>query len=179
MSESLRPHGLQPTRLLYPWGFPGSNTGVGCHFLLQGIFPTQRSNPCLLLCRWILYHWSTREALDLTGLFKINFEPVDWMLFRLVCQGCHNASYRCGDFNNQNVLSQSSGNCESKITPSAGPGLLGPVSLLADGRLLALHACGPSSVCAHHCYFFACPGVPFYKGICQIGLGSTPMASLI
>ena len=29
------PHGLQPTRLLCPWDFPGKNTGVGCHFLLQ------------------------------------------------------------------------------------------------------------------------------------------------
>ena len=37
----LRPHGLQPTRLLWPWDFPGKNTGVGGHFLLQGIFPTQ------------------------------------------------------------------------------------------------------------------------------------------
>ena len=29
------PHGLQPTRLLHPWDFPGKSTGVGCHFLLQ------------------------------------------------------------------------------------------------------------------------------------------------
>ena len=35
---------------------PGKNTGMGCHFLLQGIFPSQGSNPCLLLGRWILYH---------------------------------------------------------------------------------------------------------------------------
>ena len=35
MSDSLRPHGLQPTRFLCPWDFPGKNTGVGCHFLLQ------------------------------------------------------------------------------------------------------------------------------------------------
>ena len=33
------------TRLLCPWDFPGKSTGVGCHFLLQGIFPTQESNP--------------------------------------------------------------------------------------------------------------------------------------
>ena len=32
--------GLQPARLLCPWNSPGKNTGVGCHFLLQGIFPT-------------------------------------------------------------------------------------------------------------------------------------------
>ena len=35
-------------RLLCPWGYPGKNPGVGCHFLLQGIFPTQASNPCLM-----------------------------------------------------------------------------------------------------------------------------------
>ena len=50
MSSSLRPHGLYPARLLCPWDFPGKNTGVGCHFLLQGIFLTQGSNLSLL-------HW--------------------------------------------------------------------------------------------------------------------------
>ena len=40
--------GLYPTRLLYPWNFPDNNTGVVCHFLLQGIFPAQGSNPCFL-----------------------------------------------------------------------------------------------------------------------------------
>ena len=38
--------------------YPGQNTGVGCHFLLQGIFPTQESNPGLLHCRQILYQLS-------------------------------------------------------------------------------------------------------------------------
>ena len=38
-------------RLLCPWDFPGRNTGVGSHSLLQGIFPTQGSNPNLLHCR--------------------------------------------------------------------------------------------------------------------------------
>ena len=47
---------------LCPWDSPGKNTGVGCHLLLEGIFPTQGSNPCLLHCRRILYHWATREA---------------------------------------------------------------------------------------------------------------------
>ena len=58
MPNSLRPHGLQPTRLLYPWDFPGKDTGVGCHFLPQGIFPTQGLNPDLLHCRQTLYHLS-------------------------------------------------------------------------------------------------------------------------
>ena len=38
-----------------PWDFPGKSTRVGCHFLLQGIFPTQGSNPGLLHCRQMLY----------------------------------------------------------------------------------------------------------------------------
>ena len=45
---TLQSLGLQPTRFLCPWDFPGKNTGVGCHFILQGIFPTQGLNPCLL-----------------------------------------------------------------------------------------------------------------------------------
>ena len=62
MPNSLQPLGLKPTRLLCPWDFPGKNTGLGCHDLLQGIFLTQRSNPLLLHCRQILYHWATRNT---------------------------------------------------------------------------------------------------------------------
>ena len=51
VSDSLRYHGLQPTRLLGPRKFPGKNTWVGCHFLLQGIFPgdpgTEPGSPAL------------------------------------------------------------------------------------------------------------------------------------
>ena len=52
---TLRPYGLSPTRLLRPWDFPGKNTGVGCHFLLQAIFPTQGLNLGLLHCWQFLY----------------------------------------------------------------------------------------------------------------------------
>ena len=50
VSDSLQPHGLLCPwllclRLLCLWDSPGKNTGVGCHFLLQGTFPTQESNP--------------------------------------------------------------------------------------------------------------------------------------
>ena len=58
MSNSLRPQGLEAVRLLCPWDFPGKNTGVGCHFLLQVIFPTQGLNLGLLHCWHILYHLS-------------------------------------------------------------------------------------------------------------------------
>ena len=45
VSDSLRPHGLWPIRLFCPRDFPGKSAGVDCHFLLQGIFPTQELNP--------------------------------------------------------------------------------------------------------------------------------------
>ena len=48
MSDSVRSHGVLPTRVLCPWDFPSKNTEVGCHFLLQGILPMQGSNPSLL-----------------------------------------------------------------------------------------------------------------------------------
>ena len=65
VSDSLRLSGLWPARLLCPRGSPGKDTGVGCHALLQGIFPIQVWNLhllCLLHCRQILYCWATREA---------------------------------------------------------------------------------------------------------------------
>ena len=57
VSDSLRPHGLQPTRLLYPWGFSRHEfPGVGCHSLLQGNLPNPGIEPSLPHCRHILYH---------------------------------------------------------------------------------------------------------------------------
>ena len=43
------------TKLLRPWEFQGKSTGLGCHFLLQGIFPTKGSNPGLLHCGQTVY----------------------------------------------------------------------------------------------------------------------------
>ena len=57
MSTSLQPHGLYS-----PWNCPGQNTGVGSLSFLQGIFPTQRSNPGLLHCRRILYQLSHKGS---------------------------------------------------------------------------------------------------------------------
>ena len=63
VSDSLWPHGLQPVRLLCAWVFPGKNTGVSCHSLLQGIFPTQELNSHLLS----LLHWQA-DSLPLSHL---------------------------------------------------------------------------------------------------------------
>ena len=57
-SHSVMSDSLRPTRLLCPWDFPGKSTGVDCHFLLQGIFPRQGSNPGLPHCRQTLYRLS-------------------------------------------------------------------------------------------------------------------------
>ena len=57
MSVSLPSHGLYS-----PWNSPGPNTGVGSLSLLQGIFPTQGSNPGVPHCRWILYQLSHKGS---------------------------------------------------------------------------------------------------------------------
>ena len=52
---------LQPARLLCPWDFPGKNTGVGCHFLLQGIFLTRYWTCISCIGRRIPYHRATQK----------------------------------------------------------------------------------------------------------------------
>ena len=69
MSDSLWPH-----RLYSPRDSPGQNTGVGSLSLLQGIFPTQGSNPSLLHCRRIVYqlsHQGSPTAKDLPYFFPL------------------------------------------------------------------------------------------------------------
>ena len=69
ISDSLQPHGPYS-----PWNSPGQNTGVGSHFLLQGIFLTQGLNPVLLHCRQILYQLSHKggpRILELGSLFLL------------------------------------------------------------------------------------------------------------
>ena len=51
---------------------PGKKTGVGCHALLQGIFPTQESNPGLSHCGWILCHLSHQESPKNTGVGSLS-----------------------------------------------------------------------------------------------------------
>ena len=50
-----------------PWDFLGKNTGVGCHFFLQGTFPAQGLNPGFLHCRQILYWLSHQGSPRTTG----------------------------------------------------------------------------------------------------------------
>ena len=70
----------------------GKNTGVGCHALLQGIFPTQGLNSCLLNCRWILYHLSHQGSPISSNQFSSvqSLSPV--RLFATSCIAARQAS---------------------------------------------------------------------------------------
>ena len=113
MSNSLWPHGLEPLRLLHPRDIPGKNSGVGCPFLLQGIFPTQGSNLGLPHCRRTPYRLSHQGShcksniLQLKKQFpkkkkkfpknkiKKHFLMVGmWNQASLVCLQLHRTSYR-------------------------------------------------------------------------------------
>ena len=73
-SNFLRPHRLQPARLLCSWNSPGKNTGGSSHSILQGIFQTQGSNPGLLYYRQILYHLSLQGNLVIHICIPILFQ---------------------------------------------------------------------------------------------------------
>ena len=70
MSDYLQPQWTVGCQTLCPCNSPGKNTGVGCHFFLQGIFPTQGLNPDLLNCRRILHCLShiPNKGTNFTGL---------------------------------------------------------------------------------------------------------------
>ena len=67
---------------------PGKNTWVGCHALLQGIFPTQGSNPGLLHCRQILYHLSHQ------GNHSLDYTDLGWQSNISAVYVCHSFSSR-------------------------------------------------------------------------------------
>ena len=80
MSDSVRPHRWQPTRLPYPWDSPGKNTGVGCQFLLQCmkvkeesenvglIYMVFRKMVTITLCtRQQKRHWCINQSYGLCG----------------------------------------------------------------------------------------------------------------
>ena len=73
VSDSLRPHGLQPTRLLRPWDFPGKSTGVGCHrlLLLGSIAYTHNCKKCSILVAAVLLFslWVMSNSLWPHGLW--------------------------------------------------------------------------------------------------------------
>ena len=74
VSDSLRPHALY-----CPWNSPGQNTGVDSLSFLQGIFPTQASNPDLQHCRQILY--------------QLSHQGSPWLPVQFIAQSCPTLCY--------------------------------------------------------------------------------------
>ena len=78
VSDSSWPYGLWPARLFCPWDLSGKNTGVGCHFLLQGIFRTQGSN----LHHLQILHWQAGSFplshRDFSGIYEESNYPRRW-----------------------------------------------------------------------------------------------------
>ena len=86
VSDSFETYGLWPTRLLCAWDFPGKNTGGGCHFLLQGIFSTQGSNPGFSHCGHALYHLShqgspRRHGATINAILFTYAEEISWPFY--------------------------------------------------------------------------------------------------
>ena len=91
VSDSATPWTIaRQTPCLCPWNSLGKNTGVGSHFLLQGVFPTQQSNLGLLHYRQILYHLgATREALFYSRKKNLNImQRCRWVCVRGNHQFC-------------------------------------------------------------------------------------------
>ena len=91
-SDSLQPH--EPARLLCRWDSPGKNTRVGCHFLLQGIFPTRnRIHLSCVSCigRQILSHWAIWEARPRVSLAALTVSH-GWDSWSM--NSAENSSYR-------------------------------------------------------------------------------------
>ena len=92
VSDSWRPHGLQPTRLLRPWDFPGESTGVGCHCLLQIVFVTHlyllsrfplisisSSLDVCCLTKKSIQSFKLKESEPLVALSLLNHVPCNWL----------------------------------------------------------------------------------------------------
>ena len=71
MSNSVWPYGLQPARLLFPWDFPGKNTGVVCHALLKSVFCYSVSQPChTFVTPWAAAHQASLFFTNSQSLLK-------------------------------------------------------------------------------------------------------------
>ena len=87
VSDSLVTPYREPTRLLCLWDRPGKNSGVSCHFPLQGIFWPRDWTRVFYIGRQILYHWATWEPWCYNICFQLHFH--DWLCYLSWRQGLH------------------------------------------------------------------------------------------
>ena len=91
VSNPQQPHGLQPTRLLRPWDFPGKRTGVGCHCLLHqyllGFMKHKFGKCCLFHHCFSLYHLSCRQGLLEVTSFQSQTPEMGTLLIPSYSQG--------------------------------------------------------------------------------------------
>ena len=82
--DSLTPHGLYLAKLLCRWNFPGKSIKVDFHFLCQGIFLTQESNPCFCIScisRWILFFFFSFLRFSSRRFMAVLFLMGRWILY--------------------------------------------------------------------------------------------------
>ena len=84
------PVDCSPTKLLHPWDPPGKNTGVGYHFLLQGVFPTQGLNPGLLALEAAALTSEPPGKPKASGKGRIGIRPILHFLHLLCMPGQEN-----------------------------------------------------------------------------------------
>ena len=77
----------KPTRLLCPWNSLGKNTGLACHFLLLGIFPTPGLNQVSRIAGRLFSNWATREAhlAEKESLFSVKWHIALWSYIQIIC----------------------------------------------------------------------------------------------
>ena len=99
------------TRLRHPYDFLGNGIGVGCHFLLHEIFPTQASNPGIPHCRQTLYHQSHQGRWADWGLNMGEGQGRSWEVGRPVSRdmSCHSNRLPCLASNQRWTVSVTSG----------------------------------------------------------------------
>ena len=99
MPNSLQPHGLQPTRLLCSWDFPGKDIGIGCHFLLTQIsctadrFFTEWTTRIKYNCKWADCIDIIVVSLKNIALFILFLEVIWQFLALSLCKGIFIVAY--------------------------------------------------------------------------------------
>ena len=104
---TLQPHGLWPASRLCPGDSPGKNAGVGSHSLLQGIIPTQESNPGLLYCGQILTTAPTGKSRSIHQDTQTRCPLDEWIPSCYEVTPLGPGNVLCSEVNNVNIASSS------------------------------------------------------------------------